>query len=109
MERFLGALGVRPHIPVFYPSLSDAKLQYQIVQSLQQQLDLVKGVQSKKKLTYKGALLDIVVSSGDLQGKGEALAQLLKVKLDNIFKALLRQTVVETSRASEFALSVRRK
>jgi hypothetical protein len=101
MERFLGALGVRPHIPVFYPSLSDAKLQ--------QQLDLVKGVQSKKKLTYKGALLDIVVSSGDLQGKGEALAQLLKVKLDNIFKALLRQTVVETSRASEFALSVRRK
>jgi hypothetical protein len=48
----------------------------------------------------------MVVSSNDLRGKSEALAWLLKVKPDNFFKASLRRTVVETSRASEFDLPV---
>jgi hypothetical protein len=65
MEVFLDAEEVRCHLPEYYPSAEDAKVHFQIIQSLRDRLHVVKGVQTSNMLAYKGALLDAVVE-GDV-------------------------------------------
>jgi hypothetical protein len=61
MEVFLDVEEVHYHLPESYPSAEDAKVHFQIIQSLRDRLHAVKGVQTFEMLAYKGALLDAIV------------------------------------------------
>jgi hypothetical protein len=76
MEVFLGSDEVQQHMPDYYPPPKDARIHLQVVRSLRDCLDIVKGAHSSEMLAYKGALLDAVVM-GDLRGKGRALDKVL--------------------------------
>jgi hypothetical protein len=83
MEVFLDAEEVRCHLPEHYPSAEDAKVHFQIIQSLRDRLHAVKGVQTFDMLAYKGALLDVVVE-GDIRGMRRAIGRVLQVRPENI-------------------------
>jgi hypothetical protein len=61
VEKLMGNNIVKPHFPYFYLPLVEAKVRHSLVQSLKNELQEVKGVHSKEKLTYKYTLLHVVV------------------------------------------------
>lgn len=112
MESFLGAPNLRPHMPAFYPPPEDAKVQNEVLEGFRKQLDLVKGVQSKEMLAYRGAILDATVAgdtAGNARGKSTAISRVLRIRPQNILKATERRASIDTTGSSKFALPMRRK
>jgi hypothetical protein len=80
---------VKTHLPYFYLLLAEAKVQHSLVQSLKNELQEVKGVHSKEKLTYKGTLLHVVVNK-EVVGV-RALVRVLNTNLMNISYVVQRR------------------
>jgi hypothetical protein len=61
VEKLMGNNMMKPHLPYFYLPRVEAKVQHSLVQNLKNELQEVKGIHSKEKLTYKCILLHVVV------------------------------------------------
>jgi uncharacterized protein YpmS len=62
MEKLMGSSMVTPHLPYYYLSILNTKVQHAFVQGLKTKLQEMKGVQSKEKLECKGTLLNVALS-----------------------------------------------
>lgn len=98
MEKLLGSKMINPNLPNYYFSHIEAKVQHAVVQRLKTELDYVKWVSSREKLTCKGTLLKIVVSRKVTGIK--ALGKLFNTNIMNIYVVIQRQKHVETSGSS---------
>ena len=94
------------NLPDFYLSPKEAKAQMELLENLTNELDAVKGVQSKDKLVVRGALLSAVVCTEVSNVK--AIAKLLKTSTMNVKNARYRGHALEESDSSVWTAPRRR-
>ena len=97
---------VKLNLPDFYLPLKEAKAQMELLENLTNELDVVKGVQSKDKLVVRGALLSAAVSTkvSDVR----AIAKLLKTSIVNVKNPRYKCRALEESGSSVWVAPRRR-
>jgi hypothetical protein len=107
MEKLMGNNIVKPHFPYFYFPPAQAKVQHSFVHNLKNELEEVKGVQSKGKLAYKCILLHFVVNKKIVGVR--ALVKVLNTNPMNISYVVHRRWMTDLTSSSQWAFLTRSK
>jgi hypothetical protein len=94
------------NLPDFYLPPKEAKAQMELIENLTNELDAVKGVQSKDMLVVRGALLFAAMSTEVCNVR--EIAKLLKTSTVNVKNARCRRRALEESGSSVWAAPWRR-
>ena len=97
---------VKLNLPDFYLPPKEAKAQMELLENLTNELNAVKGVQSKDMLVVRGALLSAAVSTEVTDVR--AIARILKTRTVNVKNARYRRRALEESGSSVWAAPRRR-
>jgi hypothetical protein len=99
---------VYPHLPNFYFRPCEARIYTKVVNNVKRELSNVKGVQSAKKLAYRGALLNCVVGDGIGQGMVSGYSRVLSTNRRNLKQAAERRSTAISEGASMWRLPTRK-
>jgi hypothetical protein len=108
----LGHPCIKPSLYAYYLPPKEVAAQQLLIEGLKTDLEGVKGVQSRDKLAWKGALLSAAVrksSADSAKSQGRALARLLNTNRKNIYEAMKRHRLHEEGSSSQWVLLERRK
>ena len=103
---------IKPSLPTYYLPPKEAAAQQLLIDGLKTDLEGVKGVQSRDKLAWKGALLSAAVrksSASSVESQGRALARVLNTNRKNIYDAMKRRRLREEGSSSQWALLTRKR
>ena len=106
LEKFLWHHHIKPSLRAYYLSPKEAAVQL-LIEGLKTDLEGMKGVQSRDKLAWKGALLSAAVrksSASSFKSQDRALARVLYTNRKNIYKAMKRRQLREEASSSQWAL-----
>jgi hypothetical protein len=94
-------------LPAYYLPPKEAAVQQLLIEGLKTDLEGIKGVQSRDKLAWKGALQSAAVRKSSVdsaESQGRALARVLNTNRKNIYKTMKRHRFREEGSSSQWAL-----